>query len=141
MRKDATLKRVLVADDERYMREIIREILLTEGCEVDEAADGSEAFRLLATGAYDLIFLDLHMPNVSGLEFLKKVWSDRGSVPTGDVPPIVIVSGYCEELRTWQAALQEKIAGVLPKPFSPQQLVRTAREALAKAATSPSVAP
>ncbi|MCW8132862.1 MAG: hypothetical protein KIS92_21120, partial [Planctomycetota bacterium] len=58
-----------------------------------------------------------------------------------EVPPIIIVSGYCEELQTWQAALQEKIAGVLPKPFSPQKLLRTAREALAKAAASPSVAP
>ena len=68
MTTDSALGRVLVVDDEDDIRSMLGIVLSTEGWDVDEAADGREALLRAAAGRYDLVVLDLRMPEMSGLE-------------------------------------------------------------------------
>lgn len=65
--------RVLVIDDERHIRGLLSELLMTWGCEADVAADGREGLSLFQRGRYDLVLTDLLMPGVTGLEVIKTV--------------------------------------------------------------------
>jgi CheY-like chemotaxis protein len=68
MTTGSSLGRVLVVDDEEDIRSMLGIVLSTEGWDVDEAADGREALLRCAAGRYDLVVLDLRMPELSGLE-------------------------------------------------------------------------
>lgn len=126
--------KVLVVDDECCLRELLRDILVAEGFKVDLAANGVEASTLVLREKYDLILLDLHMPKMDGFSFLQHVTNlETGSEITGGgkgIPPVIIISGYCDELKTWQSILREKVIGVLPKPFSPYKLQRLVQSVL-----------
>ncbi len=65
--------RILVADDEEGIRELLREQLAGAGYDTDEATDGSEAIEKLDHGTYDLAILDINMPKKSGLDVLKHI--------------------------------------------------------------------
>ena len=65
------MKRILVIDDDQYIRDVYREILEAEKYEVDTAIDGQEGLLKAQEGGYDLILLDAMMPKVDGLGVLK----------------------------------------------------------------------
>ena len=67
-----TPARVLLVDDREGVRHTLRDILETFGCEILSASDGTTALELLATQDFDVIFLDLMLPDVSGIEILRK---------------------------------------------------------------------
>ena len=69
------MKTILVVDDSRIMRNIVKNIFadIKIPCEYLEAGDGKTAFQLLETNKINLIFLDWNMPEMDGMEFLKKV--------------------------------------------------------------------
>lgn len=65
--------KILVADDEEGIRELLREQLNAAGYVTDEATDGAEAIEKLDRGTYDLAILDINMPKKSGLDVLKHI--------------------------------------------------------------------
>lgn len=65
--------RILVADDEEGIRELLREQLAISGYDMDEATDGADAIEKLDHGTYDLAILDINMPKKSGLDVLKHI--------------------------------------------------------------------
>lgn len=65
--------RILVADDEEGIRELLREQLIAAGYATDEATDGAEAIDKLERDTYDLAILDINMPKKSGLDVLKHI--------------------------------------------------------------------
>ena len=69
------MARILVADDEALIRSSLREILEYEGYEVDEAADGLQAWEILQKNAFDAVFCDIKMPGLDGVELLEKAMS------------------------------------------------------------------
>ncbi|MBI3829371.1 MAG: response regulator [Planctomycetes bacterium] len=122
--------KVLIVDDEPCIREMLREILTIENFEVEEAANGREAIERMNQSSIDLILLDLHMPHVNGYEFLQYLCDRQSGAndnPPQEMPHVIIVSGYLEEMKTWETALQSKVAGVLAKPFNPAKLLRLIR--------------
>jgi two-component system, OmpR family, response regulator len=68
-----TPPRVLVVDDERYIRGLLSELLSVWGCETDLAASGTEGLRLFKQKSYDLVLTDYVMPGGSGLELVENV--------------------------------------------------------------------
>ena len=66
-------KRILIADAEEGIRDMIKEYISLDGFAVDEAADGEEALALLEKNNYALLLLDVMMPDMDGLETLKKI--------------------------------------------------------------------
>ncbi len=64
-------KKLLYVDDDTALREIVRDQLAAQGYHVDEAEDGSEAIEKLEKNHYDVMLLDINMPNKSGIDVLK----------------------------------------------------------------------
>lgn len=80
-----TTPRVLVVDDDENVRHLLRLRLQHAGFEVGEAADGMVALDAVRGGGWDLVVLDLVMPNMTGFEFLKRVGEESH-------PPVVVIT-------------------------------------------------
>ncbi len=111
--------RVLVADDEAAMRELLDEALRTEGYIVTLCADGAEAWDALQKNpsqSYDLLITDQTMPHLTGLELVERVRK------RGDDIPVVLCTGYSDKVN--EEVLQSlNIAHYLSKPLQLQQLI------------------
>ena len=85
------MKTILVVDDSRIMRNIVKNTVssLKIPCQFLEADNGKNAYQLLQTNKVSLIFLDWNMPEMNGLEFLKKV---RSMPDYANIPIIMVTS-------------------------------------------------
>ncbi|MCD6385052.1 sigma-54-dependent Fis family transcriptional regulator [Candidatus Sumerlaeota bacterium] len=120
---------IAVIDDELIVCQSCEKIIRRQGYSVDCALSGKEALELLekksAEGGYDVIFTDLKMPDIGGLEILRLA---KLHSPT---TPVVIITGYA----TVASAIEAMKSGAfdyLPKPFTPQELLGTLENALRK---------
>ena len=82
-------KKILIVDDEEVIRKFIRINLVNWGYEVKEAVDGAEALEQLKSDGFDLLMLDIVMPNKDGWEVLKEV---RSNPKMKDIPIIVLTA-------------------------------------------------
>ena len=104
-------KKILVVDDEKTIRELFRRILKGANYQVDYAENGRQAIEKMHAEVYDIVFLDIMMPEISGIEVLKSM-KDAGR----RLPPVIMMTGYAvSENREEAKALGA--AGWLPKPF------------------------
>ncbi|NNF40844.1 MAG: sigma-54-dependent Fis family transcriptional regulator [Woeseiaceae bacterium] len=118
---------VLVVDDEADIRASIQDILSDESYGVSVAADADEARRAKAKTKFDLILLDIWMPETDGITLLRE-WSDNGDLNC----PVVIMSGH----GTVDTAVEATRLGAfdfVEKPLSIAKLLRTVEEALESA--------
>ena len=107
--------RILVADDEARIREMIREYAALEDYRIDEAADGAEALSKFTLEKYDLVLLDVMMPQMDG-------WSVcRAIRRTSDVPVIMLTARGQEYDRLFGFELG--VDDYVVKPFSPRELL------------------
>lgn len=67
------MAKILIVDDDQYLRELYQEIIQDIGYEVDSAVDGEEGFKKITENKYDLVLLDVMMPKLDGLGVLKKL--------------------------------------------------------------------
>jgi two-component system cell cycle response regulator DivK len=117
---------VLVIDDERLNRKLIRSLLGRERIEVLEAADAETGLALTRSAAPDLILLDIRLPGMGGLEALRVLKADTA---TREVPVLILSAGaLAEDDDHFRRA---GAAGLLPKPFSGAELKEAVRAALA----------
>jgi DNA-binding NtrC family response regulator len=115
---------VLVVDDEDDIRALIKEILSDEGYEVTNAADAAEARAARDEGKFDLILLDIWMPDTDGISLLRE-WSEHGELDC----PVVIMSGH----GTVDTAVEATRLGAfdfVEKPLSIAKLLRTVERAI-----------
>ena len=110
--------RLLVCDDSSVERSALAQILRRHGYEVDEAADGSAALRLIKGRDYDLLLLDLNMPDVDGFDVLRYVQSNRAKLP------VVLMSGLPHDQigDGIQRLPQHELPPLLLKPVDTRQL-------------------
>jgi two-component system, chemotaxis family, chemotaxis protein CheY len=113
---------VLVVDDDAFARAVVKEALANAlpGHRVIEAADGAQALALLETEKPELVFLDLLMPNKSGIETLPEI---RKRSPSSRV---FVVSSMETDLMV-KAALDAGAVGFIGKPFHPDEIAAAAR--------------
>lgn len=78
-------KKVLVVDDDQYIRELYEEVMKTEGYDVESASDGLIAYDLLKKGGFDLILLDVMLPKMDGFRILDKLKEEPPTKPNGVV--------------------------------------------------------
>lgn len=110
--------KILVVDDSKAMRAYIRGALASSSeYEVDEAASGFEALRLLPRGDYDMVVTDINMPDINGLELIRFI---RKSEKHKSVP-IVIISTQSSQ-RDEDRAVELGANSFLPKPFQPEEI-------------------
>jgi DNA-binding response OmpR family regulator len=111
-------QRILVADDDAGLRQLLRLILAREGFEVFEAASGEQALAMAITVDPAVILLDVMMPGLDGYDVCRRLKSDRR---TGDVP-VVFVSAAEDVMR--RNELQKLgAAACIQKPIGPRDLV------------------
>lgn len=104
--------RALLVDDDRFMRQIQSAILAKSGFEVSLAASGFEALDILQADSFDVVFMDMQMPEMDGLESTKKIRSKGIAVPI-----IAVTGNNCEMAR--QNCFQVGMNGFLCKPINP----------------------
>jgi two-component system response regulator ResD len=127
--------RVLIADDDAVVRDIVRRYLERDGLEVRVAGDGNEALRVLGTERIDVAVLDVMMPGPNGLSLCRTLRHG------GDYTvPVILLTALGEE--------DDRIAGLeagaddyMTKPFSPRELALRVRSVLRRAPAAPSTVP
>jgi two-component system nitrogen regulation response regulator NtrX len=119
------MSKILIIEDDRKIRAILKEILEEKDHEVDEAADGEEGYRKLEQGAYDLCLCDIKMPKMDGLEVLEKT-KDAGSATN-----FIIISAH-GTIDVAVEAVKKGAFDFLQKPFDLGRLEITLRNALDK---------
>jgi two-component system KDP operon response regulator KdpE len=117
-----TGRHVLVVDDEPQIRRALRLVLRANGYEVTEVGAGEAAIDALASSTFDLLILDLMLPDLDGVEVCRRVrqWSEL---------PVVVLSAYGEE-EIKVRALDEGADDFVTKPFSAPELLARMRSAL-----------
>jgi two-component system KDP operon response regulator KdpE len=113
---------VLLVDDEPAILRLLRTSLATQGYRTIEAANGAAALTLASAGGVDVVLLDLGLPDIDGLEVLRRL---RAASP---VPVIVLTSR--EDERTKVAALDLGADDYVTKPFGMAELMARVRAAL-----------
>ena len=118
------MKKILVVDDELGIRILLSEILEDEGYEVHTAEDATSARQLVNTISFDLILLDIWMPDVDGITPLKE-WKRTQNIPC----PIIMMSGH----GTIETAMESTRFGAmdfLEKPITLKRLLETCQRVL-----------
>ena len=120
IKKEVIVMRVLVVEDEKHINSLIAEALVDEGFSVDSCCNGLEALEYLVCAAYDAIVLDIMMPRMNGLEFLRVIRSRKDNTPV--------------LLLTARDSVTDKVNGLdsgadyyLVKPFDFQELIAVIR--------------
>jgi two-component system, chemotaxis family, chemotaxis protein CheY len=112
--------KILLVDDSTTMRRIQKNTLAKLGFEnVTEAEDGADALKKLASdGPFELVLMDWNMPNMTGIEALKKIKAD----PALKAIPVIMVTSESEKTRIVEA-IQSGAANYVVKPFQPETLM------------------
>ncbi len=126
----STIPRILVAEDERVMSDVIRFNLQRAGYEVTVARNGLDAWDHLQSRAFDLILSDYQMPGLTGVELCRRL---RTAFAGWDVP-FILLSARGLELNAACLHDELKILTVLFKPFSPRELLQMVANALSNSA-------
>lgn len=113
--------RILVIDDDRYVRTLLCDLLEAWGYVPDAAADGREGLTLFERGRYDVVLTDLGMPGITGLEVVESV-RDRDTDVT-----VIMFTAYTGDL---EAQGRRLAFTVLRKPLDIEGLRRAVRDAL-----------
>lgn len=115
-------QRILLVDDEQKIREVVRMYLEKEGFKVGEAEDGREALKLLSQSQWDLLILDLMMPQMDGWTVCREVRK------TANTPIIMLTARDAEVDRI--LGLELGADDYVVKPFSPRELVARVKAVL-----------
>ena len=122
---------ILVVDDERTIREVVRRYLEIDGYRVLDAADGEQALRIVREEKLDLVILDIMLPNIDGWAITRKLRNPNdyaAFLATGETPIILLtaLSDEDDRLKGFDLGADDYIA----KPFSPRELVARVRAVL-----------
>lgn len=120
------MKRLLIVDDSKLMRDMVSACLRPIGPVTFEyASTGLEAIERLALAGFDLVVLDLNMPDVGGVEVIEFV---RSQDRLKQLPILVVTTRGDDANRT--RVLEAGASSFLPKPFAPQQILDEVRRLL-----------
>jgi two-component system nitrogen regulation response regulator NtrX len=119
------MARILIVDDEQSIRDTLREILDYEGYEIEEAADGEIALKLIKKYNYDVVLCDIKMPKLDGIELL-----ERSKEVAGDLP-FIMISGH-GTVETAIEATKKGAFDFISKPPDLNKLLITVRNAIEK---------
>jgi DNA-binding NtrC family response regulator len=119
--------KILITDDERAIRRALREILEFEGYQIEEAENGMDALKLLREQSFDLVFCDIKMPQLDGLELLSKIKEE------GIKSLIIMISGH-GTVETAVQAIKNGAFDFIEKPLDLNRILVTIRNAKLNAA-------
>ncbi|MFN2491793.1 MAG: response regulator [Pyrinomonadaceae bacterium] len=112
---------ILVVDDEEHVRDLLHDILETEGCRVSLAHSAREALALFERENFDAIFTDVGMPEMNGWELSRAIRERNTNIP------IAVITGWREAVGSLERAAAS-VDWVVPKPFDTPQIIEIVRE-------------
>ena len=119
------MAKVLVIDDEKSIRNTLKDVLEYEKNNVDLADNGIDALKKVSENTYDLIFSDIKMPEMDGIEVLQKIKEINDEVP------VVMISGH-GNIETAVECIKKGAFDFIEKPIDLNRLLVTMRNALDK---------
>jgi CheY-like chemotaxis protein/anti-sigma regulatory factor (Ser/Thr protein kinase) len=126
------MAKILVTDDDRSIRLLVRAILTGAGHTVEEAANGAAALQKIRAGQYDLAVLDIWMPEMTGLELLAQLQSESRS-------PKVVMLTSDDAPESLLSAVRDQAYRYIRKPVEPQELLAAVDSVLAAKAGLPPI--
>ena len=117
--------KILIIDDERSIRNSLKEILVDEGYDVDVAEDGAQGLALADKEKYSIIFCDIKMPGMDGVEVLDKL------VEMGIDSAVVMISGH-GDISTAVECIKKGAFDFIPKPLDLNRILITIKNATEK---------
>lgn len=117
--------KILIIDDERSIRNTLKDILIFEKHEVDVAEDGNTGLKMAEEKVYDIVFCDIKMPQMDGMEVLDKLLESHPEVP------VVMISGH-GNIETAVEAIKKGAFDYIAKPLDLNRIMITVRNALDK---------
>lgn len=121
-------KKILVVDDDKLILMTLKRLLIREGYQVTIALSGQWALKKVEDDGFDLIISDIKMPQMDGIETVKKIREFLTQHGKNQVPEIFITAYAKEDI--YQEALALNAAGYIEKPFDVKTLVETVRGAI-----------
>jgi DNA-binding NtrC family response regulator len=115
--------RILVIDDEESIRDSMSQVLRKEGCSVQTAASGQEGWRFFGAETFQIVFVDLKLPGMSGLDILSRIKEADPQIP------VIIITGYAS-IESAVEAMKRGAFDYMTKPFTPEEVRVVARKAL-----------
>ncbi|MCK4339783.1 MAG: sigma-54-dependent Fis family transcriptional regulator, partial [Candidatus Cloacimonetes bacterium] len=107
--------RILVVDDEQIMRDSLSDWLRLDGYEVEAVEDGYKALEKVKKESWDVLFIDLKMPRMDGIEVMQKVKEINKDIP------VIIITAYAT-VDTAVKAMKEGAYEYIVKPFNPEEI-------------------
>jgi len=127
--KIQTRARILIADDDRSVLQVLETVLSGDGYEVVKAEDGAAALELARRDGFDLIMLDVQMPKLDGLEAARRL---RQEPRLADVPIVILTARSSD--KDIEAAFAEGVTDYITKPFAVAQMRARVRSWLSRSA-------
>lgn len=124
-------KKVMVVDDDLYIRELYEDVLKEEGYNVDSATNGEDALNKLKNGGYDLILLDIMMPKLDGLEIMDALKKTPPPVKNG---PIILLTNLDHEPLIKDAMSRGAAAFIIKADITPGDLLGQVKKYLGETA-------
>jgi CheY-like chemotaxis protein len=127
-------KRLLVVDDDLYIRELYEEVLKDEGYDVQTASNGEEALGKLQHGGFDLVLLDIMMPKLDGLGIMDALTKTPPPVKNG---PILLLTNLDHEPLVKEAMDKGAQAFLIKADITPADLIAQVKKYLGETETPP----
>lgn len=113
-------KKILIVEDDQFLRDFYQELLTSEGYHVDTASDGEEGFNKIHQGGWNLVLLDIMLPKKDGLHILKELKAQPPSSPIG---PIVILTNLGQDSIINQASVLGASGYLVKSALNPDQVL------------------
>ena len=122
------MAKILIVEDDKFLRELIAKKLIKEGYEVEEAIDGEDGVRKAEKIMPDLILLDLILPGIDGFEVLKRVKENQKTA----LIPVVILSNLGQKDEIEKGLNLGAVDFLIKAHFTPEEIVEKIKLVLAK---------
>jgi two-component system, OmpR family, response regulator ResD len=115
-------KKLLIVEDDQFLRELYIEILTGEGFDIDQAKDGEEAYQKMFAGGYDIVLLDIMLPKVDGLRILERLKCETPSMKPNKT--IVILSNMDHDSAITRAIALGAKGYMIKSDQTPDQIIK-----------------
>lgn len=119
-------KKILIVEDDKFLRELIGQKLVKEGYDILEAVDGEEGLKKVKSEKPDMVLLDLILPSIDGFEVLSRIKEDVGPV----APPIIILSNLGQKEDVEKGLKLGAVDYLIKAHFTPGEIIEKVRSIL-----------
>ncbi len=126
-------QRILVVEDDQFLRELYSELLKDEGYDLNLAADGEEGLNSLSAGGFDLVLLDIMLPKMDGLEILRRLRAAPAKAKNG---PIVLLTNLGQDSIIKEGFSLGASGYLIKSAMNPDQVLSEVKVFLSKGAAS-----